>query len=296
MAYQSPGNMWKFVWGTWLLLSIVPVVAHAAGNAGNTDTHWQVGSAPSFSSGKYGTDGRTEVLHTPFTARRLFDKGDVTLVFPFTCITGNGVVTVVNGSPVRSQRSASGTTGTTTGRTGRTADTSTPSSAAAPTTNCGMGDIVVRARYYLVDERAWMPTIALRAHVKTPTASAERGLGTGQPDEGVGLEVSRRLAPNLLAMVDGGYTVIGKPVNADYTNNWWYDVGIGRDLANGVVNLSVFFEEDRAIVQGLDNARSILTAVTLKGASGWRFQVSGEFGLSDGAPAQGVTIGASRRF
>ena len=30
-----------------------------------------------------------------------------------------------------------------------------------------------------------MPTIAVRAHVKVPTASAERGLGTGRPDEGV---------------------------------------------------------------------------------------------------------------
>lgn len=73
-------------------------------------------------------------------------------------------------------------------------------------------------------------------------------------------------------------------------------MGIGRDLARGSVNLSVFFAEDRAIVQGVDNPRSLLTAVTLKGAGGWRFQVSGEFGLFDGAPAQGVSIGASRRF
>jgi hypothetical protein len=58
----------------------------------------------------------------------------------------------------------------------------------------------------------------------------------------------------------------------------------------------VFFEEYSTIVPGLDNAREILAAVTVKSASGWRVQVSGEFGLSNGAPDLGVTFGASRRF
>ena len=96
-------------------------------------------------------------------------------------------------------------------------------------------------------------------------------------------------------MLDGGYTVIGQPAGVAYDNNWWYDVGIGRDLARGVVNLSVFFEEDRAIVPGLHNARDVLAAVMLKGR-GWRLQMGAQIGLSEGAPAFGITLGASRRF
>ena len=99
-----------------------------------------------------------------------------------------------------------------------------------------------------------------------------------------------------MAMVDGGYTFIGKPAGVDYNNNWWYDVGIGQDLAKGAVNVSIFFEEDRAIVPGFTNSRDVLAAVSVKGARGWRVQVSGEVGLSDGAPDHGVTFGASRRF
>lgn len=278
--------MSKFVWGMLLVLAVAPASAGAAGNA---EGQWQFGSSPSFSSGKYGTDSRTEVLHTPITARRLFDNGDVTLVFPLTCISGSGGITVVDGSPVRNERL---------GNAGSSARTGlSPASPPVPrATDCGVGDVVVRGRYYLLDERGWLPTIAVRAHIKTPTASAERGLGTGRPDEGVGLEVSRLLAGGVLAMVDGGYTVIGKPADLQYNNNWWYDVGIGRDLTHGVVNLSVFFEEDRAIVPGLDNARDILAAVSLKGAAGWRFQVSGQFGLSEGAPDHGLTFGLSRKF
>jgi hypothetical protein len=284
-----------------LLLVTSPAAVLAA------DDRWQVGTSPSFSSGRYGTEVRTDVLQTPVTARRLFEAGDLTLVVPATCITGNGDVTVVNGSPVRQQRS--GTTDNSRGsgattppasdtRTGR--GTAAPSSSGEalppPSKNCGFGDLVVRGRYFLVDQRGWVPTIAVRGHLKSPTANAERGLGTGRFDEGVGLEVTRTLGGGAMAMLDGGYTFIGEAADAEFNNVWWYDAGIGKDFSSGAVNLSVFFEESRAIVPGLAPARDVLAAVSLKGSSGWRLQVSAQFGLSDGAPDHGISVGTSRRF
>jgi hypothetical protein len=282
------------------MLTIAPPAVHAA------EDQWQVGTAPSFSSGRYGTDARTNVLHTPITARRLFDAGDVTFVVPVTCISGNGDVTVVNGSPVRQQRAGGETSrgsaatqpasDARTGRTGSAAPTASAEPLAPVTRNCGFGDVVVRGRYFVVDQRGWMPTIAVRAHVKSPTASAERGLGTGRFDEGAGLEITRTFGQGVMAMADAGYTVMGEPAGFDFNNVWWYDVGIGKDLLNEAVNLSVFFEESRAIVPGLAVARDILAAVSVKGSGGWRLQVSGQIGLSDGAPDHGISIGTSRRF
>jgi len=250
---------------------------------------WQVGSAPSFSSGRYGTDTRTEILQTPFTFRRLFNRGDVTAVFPFTCLWGSGNVTLVNGVPVRPERLANVSS-----RTGLSVTTAT-----VTTRVCGMGDVLVRGRFYLVDERGWLPTIAVRAHVKAPTAKAEQGLGSGEADEGAGVEVSRTFVTRTTAMVDGGYTVIGAPAGVTYNNNWWYDLGIAQDVGGGSksrVNLSVLFEEYRAVVPGLDNARDVLGTVSVRGANGWRVQVSGEVGLSSGAPDHALMLGASRRF
>lgn len=277
----------------WAMLILVVTPA-----ASTADDHWQFGLSPSLSSGKYGTDTRTEVLYTPITARRLFDSGDITFVFPFTCIRGNEGVTVVTGSIVQSTRTFSSGASRPAVRNGTLAssDRGASTDSSGPARNCGMGDIVLRGRYYLVDQRGWAPTIAVRAHVKTPTASAERGLGTGRLDEGVGIEVTQTLAGGVMAMADGGYTVLGKPAGVDFNNNWWYDVGIGQNLAKGAVNLSVFFEEYRAIMPGFANARVALATVTFTGASGWRIQLSGEVGLSDGAPDHGVTLGASRRF
>jgi hypothetical protein len=295
-----------------LVLVMLPTAAHAADD-------WQVGTSPSFSSGQYGTDSRTEVLHTPITARRFFRNADLTLVFPMTCIWGNAGVTVINGTPVRTERlqAAGITTAPTTGRgetstrgagatpsrtTTTTTTTTTDAPAAtdsvtpAPVSACGLGDIVVRGRYYLLDERAWMPTVAIRAHVKAPTADAEKGLGTGRPDEGVGIEISRTFGRGFMAMVDAGYTVIGQPGGVEYNNNWWYDIGVAQDLGTDAVNLSVFFTESRAIVPGLANGRDILMALNIKGASGWRIQFSAEKGLTDGSPDHGVMFGAARRF
>jgi hypothetical protein len=275
------------------LLALAATIAMLPMPANAQDGNWQVGTSPSFSSGRYGTELRTTVFHTPITARRLFADGDVTLVFPFTCVSGNGLVTIVDGTPVRNQRTD---TGSLVRGGGSDVRSGTTSVSVNETSSCGMGDIVVRGRYYVLDERGWLPTIAVRGHVKAPTASAERGLGTGRPDEGIGIEVSRSLGAAFLAMLDGGYTLIGEPAGVSYNDNWWYEFGLGRDFANGLYNLSAFYAEDRAFLPGLSNAKEVLAAVSFKGTQGWRFQVSGQYGLSDGAPDHGITLGASRRF
>lgn len=275
----------------WVSLLLFPLSAYAQGE------QWQVGMTPSFSSGRYGTSARTEVFYNPVTARRLFDTGDVTLVLPFTCIRGNGGIVIVNGMPVRQERLDGAQTGITTrASTDGTSRTATTTTTVQPLRHCGLGDVVLRGRYYAIDERGWIPTVAIRAHVKMPTASEEHGLGTGRPDEGVGVEITRMIGRGLLAMLDGGYTIIGDRAGEEFNNNWWYDVGLGQDLAGGVVNLSVFVEEYRALVPGVENAREAMAAVSLKSASGWRVQFSGSVGLSDGAPDHGFTVGASRRF
>jgi hypothetical protein len=271
---------------TALLAVFLMLFASAAAAA---DGQWQFGSSPSFSSGTYGTDTRTEVLHTPFTVRRLFDAGDLTVVLPLTCIWGDGGVTVVNGSPVRQQRLANAD-----GRNTRTGGRTT--APPEPTRECGIGDIVVRGRYYLADERGWMPTIALRAHVKAPTASFERGLGTGKADEGVAIEMSRTFGAGFMAMADGGYTVIGQPEGVAFNDSRWFDVGLGRNFSNGVLNVSVFFEDYSSIIPGFASARDVLAALSVTAPGGWRVQAAGMFGLTDGAPDHAVTFGASRRF
>jgi hypothetical protein len=290
------GGLKRALWGGLKTALYVLLFGAASAQAQS----WQVGTAPSFMTGTYGGGDATDIFYTPITAKRLFKDGDVTLVVPYLCVTGPAGVTIVGDSAIRT-----GSTGGTSVRDVSATRPSRGSSAAAPSApaapvvtvqrQCGLGDVVVRGRYYVLDERAWYPTIALRAHLKTPTADAERGLGTGRPDEGIGVEITRTLGGGLSVMADGGYTFLGQPDGVEFNRPWWYDVGLGQDLARGVVNVSVFFEEYQAIVPGLPSARDVLAAFTLKGR-GWQAQLAAQIGASDGAAERGFTVGISRRF
>jgi len=271
---------------------------------------WQVGFVPSFLSGSYGSGERTEIFYAPVTAKRIFRDGDLTLVVPYLCVRGAAGVTVIGESPVRTGGGGATTTTVTTptrpsapgARTGAAPAGQGRGAAANATTTsspvhrtCGIGDTIVRGRYYALDERAWMPTVAVRAHLKVPTADAERGLGTGRADEGVGVELTRSVGRGLSVMADAGYTFVGEPDGLDLAQPWWYDVGIGQDLARGTMNVSVFFEEYRAILPGLPNVRDVLVAFALK-SGGWQAQLAAQLGASEGATERGFTVGISRRF
>ncbi len=297
-------------WGCAALAGWVGILA-VCGVVRADDPTWQVGTAPTFSTGTYGTDTRTNIVYVPATVRRLFENGDVTLVAPFLCISGNGSVTNLGGIPIRKEQSGnSGSSSTTSSSSGsgsssssggsgrgRGSDDLSPGTGALPgtVTTCGVGDLVLRGRYYVLDEHDWMPTVAIRGHVKIPTADADRGLGTGRFDEGVGVELTKTLRPGWMALLDGGYTFIGNPSGVDFNNQWWYDIGLGHDVTKAM-NLSVFYEEYRSIVPGLPNPRDLLVSLSIKGEQGWRYQVSPLVGLSSGAPDFALTVGVSRRF
>jgi hypothetical protein len=288
----------------------VPVILLALAGPAHAQS-WQIGTAPTFLTGTYGADEQTEIFYAPVTAKRLFKDGDVTVVVPYLCVTGTAGVTIVGESPIRTGGAGTTTTAVTsptrpgasgtrdpaatTSRTTATTATTTATPSLGTQRACGLGDVVVRGRYYLLDERRWYPTIALRAHVKAPTADDERGLGTGHPDEGVGIEITRTIGRGLSAMADGGYTFIGQPEGVEFNRPWWYDVGLGQDLVRGVVNVSLFFEQYQAIVPGLPNAQDVLVALTLK-SRGWQAQLAAQVGASEGAAERGSTVGISRRF
>lgn len=260
------------------------------------DRSWQVSVAPTYSSGNYGTDTTTSILYVPFSVRRLFRDGDITLTIPFVSIRSTGAVRLLGDVPNRTSNkgpgsSGSGSSGSGSGK-GKKADDDPLDSS---TRDSGLGDIILRGRYYVVDEGDFVPLIAVTGRIKFPTADEERGLGTGEFDEGFGFEVSKGIGLDWVAFVDGGYTFIGDPEGIDFRNQWWFDLGAGYYLTDRLF-LSLYYEEYRAIVAGLSNPRDLLFAANYKATSAWRVYGSFLVGLSDGAPDYGITGGVSWRF
>lgn len=279
-----------------LVLLVSPVPGGAAEAKDDPKVqNWQVGFSPTYSSGNYGTASTTNITYLPVAVRRLFDSGDITFTIPYICVNGDGAVTVLSGVPNRVSKSGSSGATTSSSSTGNKKGKEPGNVEPTTSTDCGIGDLILRGRYYLVDEVGWVPTIAVTGRVKFPTADSERGLGTGRFDESVGVEVSKKLIGRWLGFVDFGYTFIGDPPDLNLRNQWYYDLGVGYNLTQNLL-ISMYYEEYRALIEGLSNPRDLLFALNYKATSTLRFNASILAGLSDGAPDYALTGGVSWRF
>ncbi len=264
--------------------------------------NWQIGVTPSYSSGNFGTNTTSEFVYVPLSVRRYFRDGDVSLVIPFVSVTSDGTATLVGGQPIQTLP------GRCLKKGGTEIDTDKPEclallnagqgvagQAAQKVTNSGLGDIILRGRYYLVEERDYVPLIAITGRLKIPTASEGKGLGTGALDHGYGIEMSKLIGEKWLAFLDGGYNFIGDPDGRELQNQYWYDVGAGYYFTKNLL-ASVYFEEYRALVSGLVNIRDFFFAMNYKASVAWRFNGGVAVGVSNGAPDYVVSIGTSYRF
>jgi hypothetical protein len=234
--------------------------------------NWQVSSSITYESGTFGTGTRTDIVYIPFTLKRLFDQGDLGLTLPFVTLRTTGVTTLVGGTLQQIRKGPK-----------------------APVTNSGVGDMILKGRYYAVDEHGLLPTIVLVAMIKFPTADESQGLGTGKFDEGVGVEVSRTFLKDFIAYFDISYTIIGSPAGTDLNNQTTYDIGLGYKFTPQLLG-SVFYEERTALITSQPNPRSLLFNADYKVSQAFRFNALVEAGLSSGAPNYGFTAGGSVKF
>jgi len=266
----------------------------------SAEREWQIGLTPSYSSGNFGTATTSEFIYAPLSIRRLFRDGDVTLVIPFVSVTSNGTATLVGGQPTPTLP------GRCTKKSGTEIDTSKPECLALlnsgqgvtsgqKVTNSGLGDIILRGRYYVAEETDYLPLIAVTAKIKVPTAAASQGLGTGALDHGYGIEMSKLIKEKWIAFLDGGYTFIGNPDGRELHNQYWFDVGAGHYLTKNLL-VSVYYEEYRSLVADRVNIRDVYFAFNYKASAAWRFNGGVLVGVSNGAPDYGVSLGTSYRF
>ena len=299
-------------WGRRIIGAILCLVGTATGGLAAdktdqgpqlaSDRNWQVGFTPSYSSGNYGTNTTSTFFSAPISIRRFFSYGDVSLVIPFVTATTDGRTSLVGGTAFRVDDGGGGTPdaggcsgkGSTVSGKDRVCGTTTRAAGQKVTTS-GIGDIILRGRYYAVEEKDWVPLIAVTGRLKLPTASASEGLGTGEMDEGVGMEVSKLLGDKWVAFLDGGYNVIGRPDGLNLRNQHWYDVGAGYYVTSDLMT-SVYFEEYRSLVSGRQNARDVFFAMNYRASSGWRFNGGVTVGVSNGAPDYALSTGVSYRF
>lgn len=117
-------------------------------------------------SGNYGTSSNTSILSIPVIAKYETDSWMLKLTVPYIRVTSeNGVIPGVGIVSMRKLTKSS---------------TSTQS---------GLGDIVAASTYYAIEGDDGTPGLDLTAKIKFPTADKNAGLGTGETDYALQVDV-----------------------------------------------------------------------------------------------------------
>jgi hypothetical protein len=123
----------------------------------------------------------------------------------------------------------------------------TPVSQSARVRREGVGDLSLQAAYHL-PVRGVEATIAGSA--KVPTASRQKGLGSGEFDYGVSGRLSKSFG-SIIPFVSAGYTIVGQPEGFTVRNTLSGSAGARfRPSQSSMVSLSYAYEQSATDIIG----------------------------------------------
>ncbi len=143
----------------------------------------------------------------------------------------------------------------------------------------GIGDLSLNAAYLLPVSGV---DASIGASVKVPTASREKGLGTGKVDYGVSGQLSKKIGA-IVPFVGAGYTIIGEPDNFATRNIVSGTAGshvlLGKNSA-----LTAAYSYEQSASSSIGDSQSIGMGFGTSLTRSVRIGVDGAVGLSDAAP------------
>jgi hypothetical protein len=255
-----------------ILASVTPALA------ADDEPRWLFSSSVNYSIGDYGTNKDTTIVYVPFTfGVRPVDALWVSLTVPW--IYQNSQNVVVTGGGVATRKKAKGKF----------------AQPATATTESGLGDVLLRVSYVLLDEKPFLPEIAPYMKIKFPTADADRGLGTGEFDETIGVDLSKQFIGPLFGYVTVAYTFVGSPPGADFHNSFGWSVGAAYTLIPSL-SFFAFLDGSTAISPGEADPLELRVGVEFRLTRALKLTGAVSRGLSDGAADWGLSGALTLRF
>ncbi len=257
-----------------LVLAIVGVLPALA----QDEPRVSLSTSVDYSVGDYGTGKDTTLVYVPFTLGvRPFDRFWLSVTVPFLYQHGQNVV--ITGGGVASRK----------GQKGKFAQP------AQTKTEEGLGDVLLKASFILIPEKEFIPEVTPYFKVKFPTADKDRGLGTGEYDETLGVDVSKQLIGNLFGYLEVSYTFIGEPAGTTLHNSFGWSVGAAYAIVPPF-SVFAFLEGATAISPGQEDPLDIRIGAEWKLVKALKLTGAVTRGLTKGAADWGVTVGLTLRF
>jgi outer membrane putative beta-barrel porin/alpha-amylase len=166
------------------------------------------------------------------------------------------------------------------------------SGASGPTTESGLGDIVVQDEFYFVQGTTHLPWLSALALLKLPTADESAGLGTGRTDYGPGAAITQPLGAKISVTADARYWVRGSPSGVVYQNTLWTSAGVRVRLSEATA-LNFVYDDRQSIVPGRRDLRDVSLGYDRRLSKAVIFRGAVFVGLSTTAEDYGFSAGFS---
>jgi hypothetical protein len=252
----------------------------------------EVSLAGEYTEGKYGTRHTTEILRVPLTVDWFVtDRLDFSLTVPYLWEHGQSILALLGGRGGRAQNGIGlPPRGRRQALFGRSH------------TEEGLGDVLLDGTFVLLEEKSLLPEVATLGEVKFPTADSNKGLGTGEFDETVGLDLTKGMGESWTTYVDLSYTFVGSPPGTRVDDFFGWSVGLGYAVTRalrftGYVDGSTATVRNPLVEHRLEKApRDVRLRVEYTPTKLVRLRLEGLYGLSSGTPAFGAIAGVTLRF
>lgn len=209
-----------------------------------------------FSTGKYGASESTEISYIPLVARADFGAWSLAVTVPYIRISGPSVV-------IDGVQTVDGEAG-------------------------GLGDISTRASYLMQPRYEWMPFVDLIGRIKFPTASRSDGLGTGEFDYGLEIEVSKRLG-SFTPFAVAGYRILGSPPGSTLRNVALASVGSTYALLD-TLPVGILLDYRDAASAASSTRLELVPFLSWKLSAYWSMDFYTSAGLAQGSPDVGTGL------
>jgi hypothetical protein len=244
------------------------------------DYPYSVGLGFEFSSGKYGSNTRTDSVYAPLTVTASpSERFGLALEVPFIYQSNGNLLTSINRNGTQTGKTMMMPSSTMDARSGSATSSSLTGTSHAES---GLGDITLKAGYILLQEKDALPQIRPLLFVKFPTADQDKALGTGEFDEGASVEASKWFG-DWNPFAEAGYTVQGRSGQFHLKNYLTYNAGVGYQAAENLRPL-LLIKGTSAPADGVGS----LLEVRFK----LKYQATGRTGI-EGYLAKGLTTSSA---
>lgn len=231
------------------------------------DSSFSLGTGFDYSTGDYGGNTDTNILYIPVTGKYQADKLTLRLTVPYISVTSAG--TVIRGMGMV--------------RTSTTSKTQTQS---------GLGDIVASAGYTFYD--AGSLAFDVVGKVKFGTASASKGLGTGENDYSAQID-GFYFAGDSTIFATLGHKIVGEPAGIVVNDINYASIGLSQKL-DDTYSAGVMLDVAQRITALTPGTRELTLFVSNKMSDDLKWQANLLKGLSDASPDYGFGLMVTGTF